>query len=110
MGSSSHTDGGVVLQVTHIGHTAYGRARYRVILRDEVEGDRIVFASEALELPWVDDRRALRDAAGFLWAYADPTSGAEPGPDAGVTLAELANLQPYAGKLEQIAADLDDDD
>lgn len=103
--SRAHTDGGVTLKVALIGPTAYGQARYRVTVRDELE-DRLVFRTDALELPWVDDWRALRDAAGFLAYYTDPLEEFEPDEGSGVTAAELEALRPYAGKLQQIDADL----
>lgn len=104
---ASHSDGGVELAVEFTGHTAHGRARYRVTVADSLAATPLVFATDALELPWQDDRRALRDAAGFLAYYTDPLEGFEPDEGSGVTAAELAALRPYAGKLEQIVADLE---
>lgn len=106
---STATAGRIRVKAVHIGHDAWGAAKYRVLVQDAADDDRVVFVSEALRLPWVDDQRALRDAVGFLAYYLDEymLDGVEPDAGSGVTLAELQGLAAYATDLEELSADLD---
>lgn len=101
--------GALSLTVTHSGYNAYGRARYVVVVRRDGESTAL-FESAALELPWRDDQRALRDALGFLAYYLDEyvLDGVEPDEGSGVTLAELGRLAPFAAEFADMAAELEE--
>ena len=104
MAMQQMSDGDLTIVVAHSGNTAYGRARYVVVVRKAGESVAL-FESAALELPWRDDARAMRDALGFLAYYLDQyvLDGEEPSSMSGVTSAQLRGLVPYAETLAMFA-------